>query len=53
MPGLLEELDLHDLGIRLARADVEARLEALGLEEMARDRRGQHAQVGDVQPAED
>ena len=45
---LLEELDLHDLGIRLARADVETRLEALALQEVTRHRCGQHAQVGDL-----
>ena len=47
---LLEELDLHDFRIGLARADVEAGLVALGLQQVARDRRRQHPQVGDVEP---
>ena len=46
---LLEELDLHDFRIGLARADVEAGLVAFGLQKVARHCRRQHAEVGDVE----
>src|SRR4029077_15821703 len=48
-PGLLQELDLDHLRVGLTRTYVEARLVTFALEEMARDRRRQDAQVGDVQ----
>src|SRR5207249_5584529 len=45
--GLLEKLDLHHLGIQLTRADMEARLVPLALEQMARDcRRSEERRVG-------
>src|SRR4051794_8619540 len=49
-PGLLEETDLHDLRIKLTRPDMEAGVVPLGLQQMARDCRRKHAQVGDLEP---
>ena len=49
-PRLLEEADLHDLGIRLAHADVEPGLVALALEQVPCDCGGQHTQVADLEP---
>src|SRR5205807_7994343 len=46
---LLEEADLHQLWIGLSGSDVEAGLVALALQQVARDRRGQHAQVRDLE----
>ena len=44
----LVELDRDDLRVRRVDADVHARVEVLGLEQVPVDRRRQHAQVGDV-----
>ena len=45
---ILEEADLDDLRIGVADADMEAGVEALSLQQVPVDGRGQHAQVGDV-----
>src|SRR5881392_2327036 len=45
---LLVEADLEHLGIGVADADVEARVVAVGLQQVPADRRREHAQVGDV-----
>ena len=45
--GVLEEADLHGLGVGGRRADVERRVVALRLQEMLPDRRRQRAEVGD------
>jgi hypothetical protein len=47
-PRLLEEPDLHDLGIAFGRPHVEAGVVAVRLQEMPADRGGQDAEVGDV-----
>ena len=47
-PRVLEELDPDHLGVGRADADVEARVVALRLQQVPADRRGQRAQVGDL-----
>ena len=47
-PRLLAEADLDDLRVGDADADVEARVVALGLEQVAAHRRREDAQVGDA-----
>ena len=39
---MLEEADLDDLGVGVADADVEAGIEALGLQQVSVDGRGKH-----------
>ena len=47
-PRVLEEADLDDLRVGVADADVEPRVEALGLQQVPVDGGRQDAQVGDV-----
>ena len=46
--GPLEDADVDHLGIRARAPDVDARLQALGLEDVARDCSRRDAQVGDM-----